>query len=49
MQWVLQKTGNAHPYIVVAVGLFAVLAVAGPSAHHLFLRTPSRADYAGRH
>ncbi|MFD4603513.1 hypothetical protein ACFWPQ_36495 [Streptomyces sp. NPDC058464] len=40
MQWIPQRAGNAHPGIVVAVGLFAVLAVAGPSAHHLFLRAP---------
>ncbi|MEU9454928.1 hypothetical protein [Streptomyces sp. NPDC048277] len=40
VQWILQQAGNAHPDIIVAVGLFAVLAVAGPAAHHLFIRAP---------
>jgi hypothetical protein len=42
-QWLLQRAGVSHAGLIVAAGLFVVVALAGPLAHHLFLRPPERA------
>lgn len=43
VEWLLQRAGVAHPDLIVAAGLFVIVALAGPAAHHLFLRPPKRA------
>jgi hypothetical protein len=43
VQWLLQRAGVSHAGLIVAAGLFVVVALAGPPAHHLFLRPPERA------
>ena len=43
VQWLLQRAGVSHAGLIVAAGLFVVVALAGPPAHHLFLRPPQRA------
>lgn len=42
VQWLLQRAGVSHAGLIVAAGLFIAVALAGPPAHHLFLRPPKR-------
>lgn len=42
-EWLLQRAGVARTDLIVAVGLFVVVAVAGPPPHHLFLRPAKHA------
>ena len=42
-EWLLQQAGVSHADLIIAAGLFVIVALAGPAAHHLFLRPPKRA------
>lgn len=41
-EWALQHAGVANTDLIVAAGLFVIVALAGPPSHHLFLRPPKR-------
>lgn len=39
----MQRAGVGHADLIVAAGLFVIVAIAGPPAHHLFIRAPKHA------